>query len=738
MKTNRSSTIGVAMLSGVALSALAVTPALSQEKGGSYQLEEIVVKALKRDQTLQDVPAAVTVFSAQNIERMNINRPDVFIEMTPNVVISNSNHAGETLISIRGDAQTRNTEAPVAFVVDGVILTGRNQFSGELFDLQQIEILKGPQGYLYGRNAIAGAIVITTKAPTNEFEASASMGYGTGEEVKSRFMLSGPVIEDELFVRLSGSVTDRRGYFENITRGDFEDPFNEKVGRARVIWTPTSNLSVDLRAGASRVVGGGIQWAAQSLIPGLQVSPEAANLNVNDIHDVPFVRNVDSRNKQTKEFLAAKIDYDFDIGTVTSVSTYDRTQDVFAGDDFPYLATEDTTQFNVVNHEAFSQELRFTSNTEDRLNYIFGGYYANIDNKPNLHAAIGVDPGGFVLDAFEPILSGPNQTVSFISDEVMTEVFAAFAIVTYDITEDLELTLAGRFDREEKKTIDVAPPAFSATSGLVRENTFEEFQPKVNLSWKVNPDVTIYGGYARGFQAGGFNGAQTFQRTGGAAPNDFGASTADNFEGGFKSLWLDGSLTLNGAVFYNIKKNAQQFQFIPDGTLNAVISIDEIEIFGAELETSARITDQLSLTGGIGYLDSEVTEFDLDPTSIGNRAPFVPKLTGSLSLTHVWNLGKALGNDELELVSNVSYEYRGNQFFNADNTPGTKRESLNLIDARVALEAPNWTFAVWGKNLTDKLYAEDVIPIFTEEPLTTFAAFRSAPRTVGVEATFRF
>lgn len=527
------------------LLALWLVQANAQTESGNF-LEEIVIKALKRDRSLQDVPAAVTVLSASAIEQQNITRPADFIE-----------------------------------------------------------VLKGPQGYLYGRNAIAGAIVITTYEPGNEFAGKASFGQGKGEESRARFSVGGPVVEDRLFIRASGAYIDREGFYRNVTRQDFEDPFNEKSGRLRLLYKPADALKIDLRAASSRVSGGATQFSPQTQIAALQTSPQAANIDVNDVHDIPFVRNVQGRNKQEKNSFSARIDWTSGAGALTGVTAYDDILDVFASDNFPYAATRDTTQFNVVSHQAWSQEIRFVSPVDQRLRYIVGAYYTAIDNAPNIHAAIGVDPGGFVLDAFTPIPAGqPNETVSFISDDVETEAWAVFAIVNWDLTDDLELTLAGRFDSEARQTEDVSPPRFSPSSGERRAQTFEAFQPKINLTWQANSAWMVYGGYARGFQAGGFNGTQTFARSGGTAPNDFGASTADNFEIGFKSTVLGGDLILNGAAFHNSKENAQQFRFIPAGTLNAVTVIDEIVLIGFELEAAAKLADNLNLSAGLGYIDA--------------------------------------------------------------------------------------------------------------------------------------
>lgn len=706
-------------------------------------LEEVVVTATKRAESLQDVPAAITAFSASDIERSRITRPADFIEMTPGVVLSDSNHPGEALITIRGTAQTRNTETPVAVVVDGVLMTGRTQFNGELFDIEQIEILKGPQGYLYGRNAIGGAIVIQTRRPENEWRRSVTLGYGNYNHARARLSAGGALIDDELWVQFSGSFRDRDGFYKNITRGDTMDPMNELVGRARVIWEPkNTNFTVDFRATATDLEAGATAFSPQSAFPAFQTSPQGAVTDINKVEDIPFVRNVASEARQEKASYALKLDYEAPFGTFTSVTTYDDTLDVFTTDDFPYYPTQDTTQFNAVSHEAWSQEIRFTSPEDKRLRYMLGAYYVDIENAPNLHAAIGIDPGGFVLPAFRPRPPGDaNATTSMQSDNVFTEAWAIFFSLNYDITDSLELTLAGRYDHEDKETIDNSPlsPFFLQE----RQDSFDEFQPAVKLAWKPTDDLTVFGGYSRGFQAGGFNGAQTELISAGVAPNEFGAAVDDNFELGFKGRFLDRRLNVNAAVFYTDKENAQQFNFVPAGTLNAVLVIDEVEVLGFEMDAEAQITDNFQIGGGFAYIDAEVKKFADQPETVGNRAPFVPEFTAVINATHFWALPEIFGQTGMTLVSNLQYEHRGTQFFEARNVPDWKREALNLLDARIALESDNgWTLSVWGKNLTNKIFAEDVVPIFAPGnvlglPITA-ATFRSMPRTWGMELSYDF
>jgi len=210
-------------------------------------LEEIVVVARRRSEDLQDVPIAVTAFTASDIESAGITRPQDFISLTPNVSMVDTANIGDTQVSIRGQVSTRDAESTFAYVVDGVLITNPNGFNGELYDIEQIEILKGPQGALYGRNAVAGAILVSTKRPTEEFEASVKGTLGEDNLKKGQLMVSGPLIDGELYGRLDGFYGKSDGQFKNTFTGD-DDKVNyseEEAVRGRLIWEPTEGLSVD-------------------------------------------------------------------------------------------------------------------------------------------------------------------------------------------------------------------------------------------------------------------------------------------------------------------------------------------------------------------------------------------------------------------------------------------------------------------------------------------------------------
>ena len=192
------------------------------------------------------------------------------------------------------------------------------------------------------------------------------------------------------------------------------------------------------------------------------------------------------------------------------------------------------------------------------------------------------------------------------------------------------------------------------------------------------------------------------------------------------------------AGFYNDKSNSQQFRFVPEGTLNAVIAIDEIDIIGGELEFTALATDDLTLRGFVGYVNAEIDRFSLDPGDEGNRAPYVPEVTAGFGVNHVWTLPSDWFGPGLAVITDIQYEFRGSQFWDTNNTPGSRRDALNLVNGRVALQAERWALALWAKNLGDLDYHSEVITILTDPAVLTQAVHKAPPRTWGLEFEFRF
>src|SRR5688572_16704459 len=214
--------------------------------------ETITVTARRRDELSLDVPVAVNTFTADVIEAAGIERPQDFVALTPNVSLVQTQNQGTSFVTVRGISQARNSEPSVAVLIDGVQIANPSQFNQELFDIETIQVLKGPQGAVYGRNAIGGAIIINTKAPSDVFEGTVALGAESGPGMKIRGGLSGP-ISDTLKYRATGSFLDTDGYIRNAFLGEDADPFRDVSGRVRLLWTPSEALSADLRVNASQV-----------------------------------------------------------------------------------------------------------------------------------------------------------------------------------------------------------------------------------------------------------------------------------------------------------------------------------------------------------------------------------------------------------------------------------------------------------------------------------------------------
>jgi len=835
----------------LSLSLLPIPAAMAQS--GASSIEEVVVTARKRDESLQEVPIAITAFTEQTIERAGIERPADFIGLMPNVTIVDSANVGDTQVSIRGVVSTRDAESTFAYVVDGVLSTNPNSFNEELVDVQQIEVLKGPQGALYGRNAVAGAILVTTKEPGQEFEGSFQVGVGDPAQQKAAFRLGGG-LSDNLRASFSGSYRNSDGHYRNLIDGKSGtvDYMEDITGRVRAIWEPSEEVRIDARLGHSTVEGGAINFNAGFAIPVFASVFSAANFdqNVNDV-DFRYAFNVPGENEQTTTDFALKADWAFNDIDVTAVVSYndleeyllsDGTSATFYGyeltpacqndratlnnfpaafggagrtdlfgeffnpfgvfpndgvNDFagvygPYTPTAcDGYQYQERNQSDLSFELRLTSPQDQGLRWIAGIYAAEIDRE--VVVAYGADQGqGFLRTPYiDP--TGPNPTDLLFWDDFETSVIAAFGEVAYDVSENVELSLALRWDQEDRKVKNKVPnvaasglnintldpvtfqpgpinPGFVANpSGIPdRSRKFDQLQPKLTLRWSAADNVNVYASYGVGFRSGGFNslGSADLLRfwfnTGSGGPGDtvdaqlvindeYEKEVSNAFEVGVKTEWLDSRLRINAALFNTDVEDNQFFEFFagPFGILRVVTTIDELNIQGFEADFEYLATEQFSVFGGVGLMDSEIEKNINRPLSVGNPVPQSPQQT--------YNLGFQFDvpvTGDINLFVRSDWQYVGDMWFhtlqgeqtpniwNAFFFPGittdfsqSKRNSYDTINMRLGLEAEKWSLTAWARNLTDERYLEEVIPAPEFGGSFLHQAARSS---FGIDLKYRF
>lgn len=833
--SNRKTPIALGLLAAVST----LAPASAVLAQGAT-LEEVVVTARKRTENLQDVPIAISAIDAATIERAGIERASDYISLIPNVTIVDAANVGDTQVSIRGIVSTRDAESTFAYVVDGVLSTNPNSFNEELFDVQQIEVLKGPQGALYGRNAVAGAVLVTTKAPTNEFEGRIGGGVGNNDSYKVNAMLSGPLIEDKLLGRIAISTRDTDGFYKNIYTGksDAVDYLEDTSARARLIWNVSEDMSLDFRAGYSEVEGGAINFNAAFAIPQF-VDAFGAESYFQDVNTMPFryTFNTPGENEQETLDLAVKMDWNLGFadlvaslaysnldeyllsdGTSATFYGYELTPacqsdretlnsfarpDLFGplfdpfgvlppgpGADFsgvygPYTATAcDGYQYQERNQEDLSLDARLVSSAETGMRWIAGIYVAEIERE--VVVAYGADQGqGFARQPYVGA-DGPNPTDLLFWDDFDTTVYAVYGSLEFDLTETLELALAGRYDYEDREVNNKVPnvngsglnlnlpgkinPALEGNPNGIpdRDDSFSHFQPKVTLNWGVSDDVNLYASYGVGFRSGGFNSVGTEDLLnswfnagyGGAGEavnaqlrvtDDYDKEVSTSYEFGLKSTLLNDRLRLNAAIFRNDVEDNQFFEFFagPFGLLRAVTTIDELYVQGFEADFTFLFTEGLSFYGGIGLLDSEIEKNKSRPLSEGNDVPQAPDTTGNLGVQWVMSLG-----GQLNLVSRLDWQYVGETWFhtlqgeqtptiwNAFFGPGfnqdfskASRDAYDTVDLRIGLEAENWTVTAWGRNLTDEDYLQEVIP--APEFGGSFN-HQSAQRSYGLDFSYNF
>jgi len=691
-------------------------PVAAQERSGAgaAALEEIVVTARRRSESALEAPLAVTAFNAEMIDDAGIRRVEDFIQLTPNVSLATSQGIGTSFLTIRGLTQVRNGEAPVAVVVDGVLQFSAIQFRRELFDLESIQVVKGPQGAIYGRNATGGAIIINTRRPTDDPYAYVELGAGNGDEYSVQGSLGGALVPNSLYGQLSANYVDREGYLDNITRNEKADRFEDLTVRGRLIYEPGDTFSADFRAAVSAHKGRGIgfQFQGVDLAPdgvtaigfGTDTGPVDAN-NVLPVRD----NNVDFGERDMLD-LSLKLDFDLGVGTLVSVTSFTDIEEWGDSDQFPYTNARsapelfgfDGTQTGFFDLQALSQELRLSSPADQRLRWEIGAYYLDWERFVSL--STGVDTGqGIIRLERQPTTDPRNPTTSFLADDNDNTAWAVFGSVDYSINDLWDLTVALRYD-EEERIQNVSPLQFPAgVPGARNEATFDKLQPKVTLRYQPTEDHNLYLTWGEGFRSGQFNQNGIAEVAAAAGINGVSdvadQEDSESFELGYKGRYLDDRLQLNAAVFSTDIEGQHFFSFIGAISAQILTNIDEVSLSGGEFDVVYQATDALQFYAAYGFTDSEIDAYAVDPTTVGNDAPYIPEDTVNLG----FQLEQPLG-DRLDFFLRGDYERRGEQFWDPNNS--TARDALNLINARVGLRGSRgrWELIASGQNLADKRF----------------------------------
>jgi iron complex outermembrane receptor protein len=669
-------------------------PALRETAPAEQEPATVVVSARKRDEALIEVPDSITVFSGEDVERRGIENVRDFSNLTPNLQFAQTSGQDRPTINVRGIAQAQGAEMPIAFVVDGVQAAHSTFISQDLLDIERIEVLRGPQGSLYGRNAIGGAINIVTKQPTNEFHGMARASYGTANETRLTGSIAGPIVEDQLLLRLTAAYNESDGQIRNVFLGTRADGYDEYYVRGLLVYKATDDLSIDLRASY-------VDNDAGSLTAEMVPHPAF------DEFDPGFLRrSVDTISERALTEVSAKLDYDFDAFTLTSITGHSSADTLLFGDaDFsPAPAVLQNVDLDV---DAFTQEIRLTSNASGAFRWLVGAFYQDRDTT------------NFLQVPFDDGTGRPRSTFAVRSLDVQkSESWAVFGSASYDVTSDLELTLGLRYDDDRKSSVDELVPGSAAAA------TFSKLQPKVQLSYSITPGTNVYATFGSGYRSGGFNAFRSA-----AVSRLYDAETAKNYEIGIKGELPVAQATWSMAAF-RLDYDDQQFFFI---TVNPptqnIENIDKTRIMGAELELAARPLERLDVTIGLGLIDPEVKEYATLPSAVGNRSPHSTEYTFSAAAQYSVALAASY-----ELRAYANYRRTGRKYWDVQNTLANPPK--DFVDLRLFAESERWSAGVFVENLTNTQYADAGVA----DQFGPGIALRvpSERRRVGAEVRYKF
>ncbi|WP_338575895.1 TonB-dependent receptor [Brevundimonas olei] len=713
---------------GAALAAIGASPVMAQETAGSEgpaaAVEDIVVTAQRREQRLQDVPLAVSAFSMESLEDGKVESLLNLDGKVPNVVLAPVGaypFASAFYIRGLGYADVESSFEPsVGVELDGVYLSRNVGAVQDFFDIGGVTILRGPQGTLYGRNTIGGVVSVQSRRPSFDFGARAQATFGSNGRQELRAGVEGALIEDQLAGKFSFLTKTYDGYIKNYDGRDMGAQDVTSM-RGALLWTPTASFDATLIVDYTKDKGTGTAFENASLpsmvLPGFG---EPA-----DTDGDPFLSHVGDDIFSDLEALGVTLNANWDLGPVklTSITGYRKT-DTEVLSDFDGTPTPFMTVHRDETHDQFSQELRLASNTDGPLTYVVGAYYMTQEYD-------------IATGQFGTVFGSPTAG-STIYTQQKADSWAVFGQADYEVLPGLTVTAGGRYSKEEK-TFTTQPLFYPNAETF--EASFDDFSPKVGVSYKWSDTLMTYAQYSRGFRAGGFNGrAGSFLAVG---PYD--SETVDSYEVGVKSDLFDRRLRLNAAVFTSDYQDMQQSvqQLIPGTLINQtlVANVGAATISGFEAEATALLTDVFTISASVGYLDASYDEFmaDLgDGLGVIDRTylpmPYAPKWSNSVTFNYKddFDFGRVTAQASVRHMTDM---YTSFSTLNA-TTDLTMRQSNTVVDGSVSLELPDgrWRVSLWGKNLTDELVINNTFGVGN---LLASRVYQP-PREIGVDLSLTF
>ena len=704
-------------------------------------LQEIVVTAQKRTQSLQDVPVAVDAFTGAALTEAGAVQPVDLANVTPNLTTKNAVGNTSPIFALRGiglnDFATNGTQ-PVGVYLDEVYLVNNAELSFQMMDLQRVEVLKGPQGTLYGRNTTAGAVNFITNKPTTTFDAGASVTGGEWDLFGTEAYINGP-LGDHLSGRLSVSGERQfKGFFVNDATGQNWGQSRRANWRGQLLWDfDTTHVLLNYHGGIDKSDDWYYKWIAEAVPGQTPTSVADAALAAQQSADIyhgnhafqpqPYIDN-------TSHGLTLSADHDYGGSTVKSISSVE---------DLDFVRTEDYGSIPVPNgwnrysgHLAqYSEELRLSSNGVQRWSWIVGAFFG----RDRLHE----------FDHFDETDNPIYNTYIFEEKYLQTTTSAAlFSHNEISLTDAMRLTAGLRYTEEQKHftggTSTLPGDHDSNNIGLVNGTVcnptclvdtvlkYHEPTGKLGLDYRIG-DALLYASFSRGYKSGGITGVYVTD-IGAKAP--YNPEFINAYEVGFKSTWADNKLRLNGALFFYDYKDLQAFGLV--GNEFRIFNIAKSRVSGLELESSWVPFSGFQWDFGLGLLDTKVLESNVlaqAPSGVygsivGHRLGNAPKIELDSAMSYHWAL-----SEKLKATMILDANYRGDTFYYVQGDPRQHIGGYGLFNPSIAVGDPAdiWKLSVWAKNALDKLYFRE---IFNDGG--SVIGFPAAPRQIGATFSYRW
>ncbi len=781
--------------SALVIACAAAAPGQAQEAGTAPVIEGIVVTAQKREQNLQDVPIVVNVVSGQQLQDAGVRDVKDLQVLTPGLSVTSSTGGAQTSIRIRGVGTIGDNpglESSVGTVIDGVYRARSGVAFGDLGELERIEVLKGPQGTVFGKNTSAGVINVITKAPQFDFGADAELTYGNYDHVGVAASVTGP-ISDTLAARIYAARRVRDGFYDvsngaGPSRQKDNDDQDVWTVRGQLLWLPTDAVQVKFLADYTKreehccLDVATVPGPTAAIIDAL-----AADAGISRPAD-PFRRlaYANRESNQDIEDMGVSLQIDWDLTddiAVTSITAL-RDWENYQANDIDFSSADiwyrPDDRLTYAKFKTFSQELRFAG-TSGPLDWMVGAYYSDEQLDTGAHTLFGVSYETY----FSLLLSsGANPTAvsaltglpagtNFIPGQGSLDTYdhsnkgwAVFTNNTWHVTDALEVTFGLRYTDDTKKVFSqyrntapgaacaaaIARPILAAARAAIcaptgdpafnnvdtrQKRSEDRLGGTVKVSYRFNPELMTYVSYASSHKSGGFNLDRARFDAGVINPDtSFPAETVESYEAGFKSNLAGNTLLLNAAAFDQTFKHFQLNTYT--GVSFVVASVPKVTSRGVDVDLVYRTPfEGLTVTGGVTYAVTQFGDFVPGP-GIGPRLP-----TSRVSYAPLWSASwsaayeRPLGED-FKLRASVSGRYTSSYNTGSNLDPLKRQRPMTIWNGRVGIGPENdrWALEVWAQNLTDVNYYQVVV----DQPLQTgtYAAFLGAPRTVGATLRVKF